>query len=50
MVRMDISLDVEACGEVLLSIGACTFNPYSGTIVDKGSWVFPVQEQIDLGL
>jgi hypothetical protein len=50
MVKMDISLDVEACGEVLLSIGACTFNPYSGTIGNQCSWVFPIQEQLDLGL
>lgn len=46
----DVSIDIEACGEVLLSIGACTFDPHSGEIKQSYYTTLPVQEQLDLGL
>ena len=45
-----VSLDIEACGEVLLSIGACEFDPLTGQTDNPFYVVVEAQPQIDAGL
>ena len=47
---LHVSLDIEACGEVLLSIGACTFNPRTGESLSEFYGVPSVGEQMQAGL
>ena len=44
------SLDIEACGEVLVSLGACAFDPETGDAGAEFYSVPSIQEQIDAGL
>lgn len=46
----DISLDIEACGEVVLSIGACEFDRSTGTIGREFYVVPSIAEQLAAGL
>ena len=45
-----ISVDIEACGQVVLSIGACKFNEETGVIGETFYSVLGVNEQIKRGL
>jgi len=45
-----VSVDIEACGEVLLSIGACSFDPTSGRSISEFSGVPSVEDQLRVGL
>ena len=45
-----VSIDIEACGEVLLSVGACVFDPRSGEIGETFYAVLSAQPQMDRGL
>lgn len=45
-----VSLDIEACGEVLLSVGACEFSPETGAHGATFYGVLAVQPQLDKGL
>ena len=50
MSETHISLDIEACGEVLMSIGLCSFDIETGNILSELYVVFPIQEQLNAGL
>ena len=46
-----ISIDIEACGEIVLSIGACNFNPTTGEQVGPPFYCVPsVTQQLAAGL
>jgi len=48
--HVDVSLDIEACGEVVLSIGACEFDRATGTIDAEFYVVLDVAPQLAAGL
>lgn len=45
-----VSLDIEACGEIVLSIGACTFDPRTGEELSPCYVVPSIVDQIRAGL
>lgn len=45
-----VSLDIEACGEVLMSIGAVEFDPRTGESGPHFYCVPSIKEQLDVGL
>jgi hypothetical protein len=46
----DISLDIEACGDVVVSIGACEFDLVTGDIGETRYWILDLQKQLNAGL
>lgn len=45
-----VSIDIEACGEVLMSLGACTFDPQTGESLTEFYGVLDMGQQIKRGL
>jgi len=46
----NVSLDIEACGEVVLSVGAVTFEDGTGVIGSRFYVVLDLKDQLDAGL
>jgi len=45
-----VSLDIEACGEIVLSIGACEFDPHTGAALNRFYCVPSIADQLAKGL
>jgi hypothetical protein len=45
-----VSVDIEACGEVLMSLGACTFDPRTGEAASEYYGVPDIGQQVKKGL
>lgn len=48
--ELHVSLDIEACGEILLSLGAVDFDPKTGSVNDQFYCVPSIDDQLARGL